>query len=34
MRFAIAGHEVEGCLNMNKLILANDFRLEVTVELE
>jgi len=34
MRFDIPKHGVEGTLDMNKLILAPDFRLEETIDLE
>jgi hypothetical protein len=34
MSFGITGHEVEGSLSMNKLIMASDFKVEVNVELQ
>jgi len=34
MRFGISEQGVEGALDMNKLILAPDFRLEETIDLE
>lgn len=33
MKFGIVEHDVYGSLNMNKLIMAHDFKLETEIEL-
>jgi hypothetical protein len=33
MTFSIADHNVEGTLNLNKLIMAQDFKIEETIDL-
>lgn len=34
MTFGIGAHQVEGFLNMNKLILSGDFKLEAVIDLQ